>query len=104
MVSGFLVEELSIWDCRDFGFSTRTATPALIASCFARTRCISSFKERPWLSNSSFLNRASMHKSLKEEILALPTWFAIHEVGSFTLKKKGQILHNIKCGATEMSA
>lgn len=61
MVSGFLVEELSIWDCRDFGFSTRTATPASIASCFARTRCISSFKERPWLSNSSFLLRHSIN-------------------------------------------
>jgi len=33
MVSGFLVEELPIWDCGDFGFSTRTARPASIASC-----------------------------------------------------------------------
>jgi hypothetical protein len=41
---------------------------------------------------------------MKQENLTFATWFAIHEVGSFTLKKKGQIMHNIKCGATKMSA
>jgi len=53
----FEAVELSVStsDWRDFGFSMRTAIPAAIASCFARTRCKSSFRASPWQRSSSSL-------------------------------------------------
>nr|ACR34302.1 unknown [Zea mays] len=59
--SWFVESLVSTSACKDFDFfSTRTAMPAAIASCFARTRCKSSFSVSPCdISSSSVVELTS---------------------------------------------
>lgn len=43
------------WLVSGFDFSDGTGVPERSESCFARTRCKSSFKANPWLNNDSSL-------------------------------------------------